>query len=276
MKHPNVAHAVSAPPPGEARQGWRIWYTRPDEDPLVLRSPQMRGAVGRRPAVRRTSDRIMHARCPHYDHVPPAPGCICGVYACANAVDALYRLRAMAFGMRHAESAQLSRGPVGEAVRWAVKGPAGMAVLLLTEVTCHRPVYHDDRGETPVLTGLEQHPDGVAQLGYEVRCEVDAASRTVYSLNEINIPVIRAASVEITRIFVPDELIGAAAARTLAQRLSAGYGVEAVVGYPDYTPDEWDSRPEWMRTEPWRSMYCVDERLQGFTRGGHQPKELCV
>jgi hypothetical protein len=68
--------------------------------------------------------------------------------------------------------------------------------------------------------------------------------------------------VEITRFFVPDELIGAAAAGDLAQRLEARYGVEAVTGYPDYTTDDWDSRPKWMRTEPWRSMYSIDERLR--------------
>jgi hypothetical protein len=71
-------------------------------------------------------------------------------------------------------------------------------------------------------------------------------------------PVLRAASAEVTRIFVTDELIGIQKARELANRLAASYDVEAIVGLPKFTQHDWDARPEWMRTEPWRTMYRVD------------------
>jgi hypothetical protein len=169
-------------------------------------------------------------------------------------------MRAMVRGMRHAATVR-GNNPRAEAVRRAAEGPTGKVALVLTEVVCHQAVSHNDnRGETPILTSSGQF----SMLGRETRLEVDPdTGRNCYSVIEIDIPVIRAAAVEIVRFFVPDEQIGAAAARDLAQRLAVRYGVEAVTGYPEYTPEEWDLRPEWMRTEPWQSMYSVDGVLAG-------------
>jgi hypothetical protein len=83
-------------------------------------------------------------------------------------------------------------------------------------------------------------------------------------------PVLRAASAEITAVFVTDETHGAEVARQLARRLKWGLGVEATIGYPEYSAEDWDARPEWMRVDPWRSTYHVDEMMAGFTRDGYR------
>lgn len=55
--------------------GWRFWIGRPGED--VLRSPYY--GLGKVPAW---PTRRLRANCRrHPDHVPPVPGCACGVYA---------------------------------------------------------------------------------------------------------------------------------------------------------------------------------------------------
>jgi protein-tyrosine-phosphatase len=109
------------------------------------------------------------------------------------------------------------------------------------------------------LDVLPMRPDpGIAPILTQV-----ALHRAIESLDlgagvDGGVPVLRAASAEVERIFVTDELIGTRRATELANRLAASYGVEAIVGLPKFTQDDWDARPEWMRTEPWRSMYRVD------------------
>lgn len=226
------------PPPVRDTDGWRVWYTRPAEQQLVLYSPIYGARTPRYPLTTwRTTDRVLRAECPvsHY-HTPPVPGCACGIYAVPNVVDAIYRVRAMAINIRDADPG------------WYPFAPDLGMVPVLARVKLLSAIDDDDVGTWAVLSALKQH--------------IDAPT-----------PVIRAASAEITRIFVPGALIGAAAADRLAQRLAAGFGVETVGGeYPEYSAAEWDSRPEWMRDEPWRTRYFVDAVMTGFTRDGHQNK----
>jgi hypothetical protein len=46
--------------------------------------------------------------------------------------------------------------------------------------------------------------------------------------------------------------------RMIARRL--------VAGFPEYTTRDWDTRPDWMRTEPWCTKYAVDAVMSGFAR----------
>ena len=117
---------------------------------------------------------------------------------------------------------------------------------VLSRVTLRRAVDHDDKG--------------VAAILWHRGCEPIATST----------PVIRASSLEITRLFVTDELIGTVAADDLADRLATRYDVEAVAGFPEYAADDWDTRPDWMHTEPWRTLCAVDAVMSGFTRDGYQ------
>jgi hypothetical protein len=108
---------------------------------------------------------------------------------------------------------------------------------VLTQVTLHRAVDHDDIGTWSILAGVKQ------RIGTNTR-------------------VLRAGAAEVTRMFVPGGSIGAQACATVG----GGFGVETVGGgYPEYTHADWDWRPEWMRTEPWRTRYAVDELLADFT-----------
>lgn len=228
------------PPPVRDTDGWRMWYTRPAEQQLVLYSP-IYGTPSQnvRPETCRTTDRVLRAECPvSRDHKPPVPGCACGVYAVPNVVDAIYRVRATAINIRDADPANC----------WYPFAPDRGMTPVLTRVKLRRAIDDDDVGTWAVLSALKQQ----------------IAAPT---------PVIRAASAEVTRIFVPSALIGSAAADRIAQRLAAGFGVETVGGrYPEYSVAEWDSRPEWMRDEPWRTRYFVDTVLTGFTRDGRQDK----
>jgi hypothetical protein len=221
---------------GDTALGWRICYTRPAQKQLMLYSPVF---DSRKPAVTcRTTDRIFRAACSLHDHDPPAPGCRCGVYAVANVVDGLYRLRAM------------SRNIVADDWYncWFPLWPDRGMAPILAQVTLHRAVDHDDKGTWSILSKVKQ------QIGAST-------------------PVIRAASAEIERVFVTAGLIGREAAVELANRLAASLGVEAVAGFPEYSTDDWDTRPDWMRSEPWRSRYFVDAMLPGFTRDGYRPEQ---
>ncbi|WP_156747833.1 hypothetical protein [Mycobacterium sp. 1465703.0] len=55
---------------------------------------------GRR-TTNHTRERTLRAACWFHDHDAPAPDCTCGLYAVANVVDALYRLRAMTINIRN-------------------------------------------------------------------------------------------------------------------------------------------------------------------------------
>jgi len=229
-------------------RGWRVWYVRPREEPLRLYSPQVRPGAGRIPSV---GARVLRASCPLANHEPPAPGCRCGVYACVNLIDAAWRLRAMADGRRRVDD---------ETIPSADRD----AVLVLAAVTLERAVRHNDSGYSVFLG-----PDGYVRLGRHLDVEVDNQGRRIYRLDEVAVPVLRAAAATITRLHVPDQ--PPVKAERIAQRLAARFGVEAMPGWPDYTPAEWDSRPEWLRGEPWRARYRVDELLAGFTPGGYRP-----
>lgn len=220
----------------DTARGFRIWYTRPAEDPLTLYSAMYGTQLqGIRSSTCRTRDRIIRAVCPVHDHDPPAAGCACGIYAVENTLDAVYRLRAMTSNIRGGDSYNC----------WWPLNPDRRMAPVLAQVKLRRAVEHDDQGTWSVLAHVKQ------QIGAHT-------------------PVLRAASAEITRVFVSDELIGAQAAVTLADRLAASYGVEAVAGFPEYTADEWDLRPAWMYEKPWCTLYSVDSVLSGFTRDGYQ------
>lgn len=60
-------------------------------------------------------------------------------------------------------------------------------------------------------------------------------------------PEMRAATVRIECLYLADELIDRDAAEALADRLSGTVGVRALVGYPTYTLDDWEQRPDWYR-----------------------------
>jgi hypothetical protein len=85
---------------------------------------------------------------------------------------------------------------------------------------------------------------------------------------EVDTPVLRGAACEVTRVFVTAELISVEAAVDVADRLAASLGVEAAVGYPSYSSDDWDLKPEWMTPGHRRSRY--DTLMGGFTRDGWQ------
>lgn len=61
------------------------------------------------------------------------------------------------------------------------------------------------------------------------------------------IPEMRAAAARIECLYVADELIDHGHARRLGDQLSAALGVAAVVGYPEYTLDDWHHLPDWYR-----------------------------
>lgn len=227
--------------------GWRVWYTRPAEDRLTLYSPvcgqtPVSAISGGRRTTNYTSEPILRAACWFHDHNAPAPDCSCGIYAVANVVDALYRLRAMTINIRN-----LAKGGC-----WPYRPSMSMAPVL-TEVTLRRVVDHDDMATAPILW----HPDA------------DSLST--------NFPVLRAASAEIQRMFVTTEPRGTATsteakheavknALALADRLAEQFGVPAVAGFPEYTAHDWDTRPAWMRNEPWCTEYRVNRLLRGLPR----------
>lgn len=238
--------------------GWRVCYTRPAERQLTLYSP-IYGThkQGVRSSTCFTRDRIMRGVCPLQDHAAPAPGCACGVYAVANVVDGLYRLRAMTMNIRNrAAGSQFPCFP-----------DSGM-VPILSRVELHRAAGHDDKGMAPILTQFDANGhERYLPLGIWSRVkQVDDLGRKTYVSLGTSIPVIRAASAEIRRVFVTAELIGAEAAIELANRLAASLDVEAVAGFPEFTARDWDTRPDWMSTEPWRSLYAVDAVMSCFTR----------
>jgi hypothetical protein len=142
----------------------------------------------------------MRAACAVHDHDPPAAGCPCGVYAVANVVDGLYRLRAMTANIRENDWYNCW---------WPLWPDRGMAPIL-AQVTLHRAVDHDDRGTWSILSRVKR------QIS-------------------VSTPVLRGASAEIRRVFVTPELIGTEAAVKLANRLSVTFDVEVVAGFPKYT-----------------------------------------
>ncbi|WP_326544691.1 hypothetical protein QGN31_06560 [Mycobacterium sp. 2-64] len=189
-----------------------------------------------------TRERTLRAACWFNDHDAPAPNCSCGLYAVANVVDALYRLCAMTSNIR-----RLVRGGC-----WPYRPSMGM-VPVLAHVTLHQVMDHDDIATAPIL--WHDEADSLAT----------------------NFPVLRAGSAEIQRMFVTAEPRGTATsaeakrgaledAVVLAERLTEQFGVPAVAGFPEYTAQDWDARPEWMRAEPWRSEYRVGGVLWRFAR----------
>lgn len=212
--------------------GWRIWYTRPAETTLTLYSPIYGTDLQRvRPSNCRTTDKLMHATCSLRAHQPPAPGCACGIYAVTNVVDAIYRLRAMAANIRRADTYNC----------WFPLNPDRGMMPVLTQVRLRQVVEHDDKGTWSILSQVKQ------QI-------------------KVSTPVIRAASAEITRMYITDELTGAEAADNLAQRLAVNFDVKTDRCLPPCTAQDWDSRPHWMRTEPWRTQNAVDSTLAGLIR----------
>ncbi|SON63381.1 putative low molecular weight protein-tyrosine-phosphatase [Mycobacterium simulans] len=208
-----------------ATAGWRVCYTVPGQAQLTLYSP-CHGArhEGLRLSNCRTNNRIIRATCSiDPDHEPPAFGCTCGIYGVGNGVDALYRVRAMTANIRREDTYN----------SWFPYHPNRGMAPVLTHVMLQGAVAHDDVGTWCPLSHVRQQ----------------IATST---------PVIRAASAEIIRIFVTRELIGAEAAVEVAERLATTFGVEAVAGLPTFTRHDWDTRPQWMRTEPWRTKYHVD------------------
>lgn len=187
-----------------------------------------------------TRKRTMSAACWFHSHDAPAPDCTCGLYAVANVIDALYRLRAMTYNIR-----RLVRGGC-----WPHRPNMGMWPVL-THVTLHGVTDHDDMATAPILW----HP------------EADSLGT--------NFPVLRAASAEIQRMFVTAEPMGTAQdaetkrraasnAALFVERLAEQFGVPAVAGFPKYTAEDWDTRPAWMRDEPWRTEYRVDAVMSGL------------
>lgn len=193
-----------------------------------------------------TREPILRAACWFHGHDAPAPDCTCGLYAVANVVDALYRLRALTSNIR-----RLVRGGC-----WPYRPHRGMAPVL-TRVTLHRVTDHDDFATAPILW----HP------------EADSL--------DTNFPVLRAASAEIQHMFVTAEPMGTAQddetkrravskAVELADRLAEQSGVPVVAGFPQYTAQDWDTRPAWMRDEPWRGEYRVSSVMRGFARDSYE------
>ncbi|MGH3725007.1 MAG: hypothetical protein ACRDUS_12910 [Mycobacterium sp.] len=224
--------------------GWRVWYTRPAEERLTLYSPMYGTELqGFQPSNCRTNTRTMRAVCSLLSaredpvtgqriwgrHNPPSPGCRCGIYAVTNVVDAIYRLRAMVANIR--------RGDIYNC--WFPLNPDRGMVPVLARVRLRQVVEHNDIGTWSILS--------------QVRRQIKTST-----------PVVRAASAEITRIYITDELAGAKAADSIAQRLAMSFGVETFGGdYPTFSSADWDSRPEWMCTEPWSTLYAVDSILAG-------------
>jgi hypothetical protein len=64
--------------------GWRFWLVRPGQD--LLLSPYDTGSAWRTAAFAATC-------AADSEHVPPAPGCDCGIYAERSAVDVVERAR---------------------------------------------------------------------------------------------------------------------------------------------------------------------------------------
>ncbi|WP_237083382.1 hypothetical protein [Mycobacteroides abscessus] len=118
----------------------------------------------------------------------------------------------------------------------AVEGQHRGMVPVLAQVRLRQAVEHDDKGTWSILSQVKQ------QI-------------------KVSTPVIRAATAEITRMYITDDLIGPETADNLAQRLTASFEVKTDRSFPPCTTQDWDSRPEWMRTEPWRTQYAVDSLL---------------
>ncbi|MEZ0352381.1 hypothetical protein [Mycobacterium sp. pR1184] len=167
------------------------------DDPPTLRAP-----YGEAPIV--TGPTVDAECCMHAGHQPPEPDCACGIYAIANVIDALYRLRVI--------TANIATGTTS---LFRPTRVAAGTIPVLARVHLTR-VRWTDR----------------AVAWSELRCTS---------------PEMRAATARIERLYVADELIAYDHARRLADRLSATLGVPAVVGYPTYTLDDWEQRPDWYR-----------------------------
>lgn len=220
--------------------GWRVWYVRPADERLTLYSPVHGYTLERlKPSDCLTRDRTIHATCSiDSDHNPPDFRCLCGIYATASVVHALYLVRAMAWN--------IDRGD--PFYSWFPYRPDRGMAPVLTKVVLQRAVDHDDIDMWSTLSCVRE------KIG-------------------VRTPVLRAASVEITHAFVPyTSWIDRQTTAQIADRLSAGFGIKTFAAgmLPKYTPADWDARPEWMRTEPWRTKYRVDSMLKGFTRDGYR------
>jgi hypothetical protein len=148
------------------------------------------------------------------NHKPPEPYCYCGLCAVANIIDAIYRWRAM--------TSNIQRQVKGGCFPYR---PSLDMSPVLTEVTLRRVVDHDDIYTAPIVWHEGISDDEVLRA---------------------NIPVLRAASIEIERVFVPSEPMriphdpeppsaetqreAAEKAAQLVDRLAANFGVEAVTG----------------------------------------------
>jgi hypothetical protein len=218
----------------EVISAWRVMFAKPRDDVPTLYSPMYgHKARGGLPTSFIRSPR-QQATCPTAHHVPPSEGCKCGIYAEHHVIAALYRYRAAVDNIRRDDWYW----------SWNPLDPAGKVPVLL-QVKMHNASWIDDQG---LWAPLARVRDNIAT----------------------NVPVLRAAEIEITRMFVTTELLSAEAATALVERLALSFGIPATIGYPPYTAPEWDQRPDWMRTGPWPSRYHVDEMLDGFTRDGYQ------
>lgn len=230
-------------------QAWRLWYTRPAEAELTLYAPTSRAE-----RVRSTRDRITYATCIH-GHEPPAVGCECGIYAVGNVVDAIYRFRIMTHNIRT------------RTVGWFPSCPDDGMVAVLAAVTMHR-VASETSPAIPTLQ-IVVNDDGSHSLNV-------SHQRAARPEDDDAIPELRAASAEITRLFIEPEAIDTDAAPQLAARLAQSYGCEASVGFPEYTAQDWDTRPRWMFTQPMAALCEVDAMLTGFNRDGTHPWSRAV
>jgi hypothetical protein len=179
---------------------WRYWLLPSDEIRLSPISPKKDTTTWLRGVTR--------AACRHdRSHVPPEPGCTCGLYA-VGPVDIRYMVALRQWA--HKQRIRVKYGMLA-AVLPATKVPP-LASAVIGEVTMFdaRPFSY------PVTT--MSHPDGGRWP---------------------EVPAVRAGSARISRLWVPEDRA------EVADPLGDIYGVTCDVGDPTYTQADWDARTQW-------------------------------
>ncbi|WP_368834156.1 hypothetical protein [Mycobacterium intracellulare] len=101
-------------------------------------------------------------------------------------------------------------------------------------------------GTTSLFRSTPVAPDTIPVLARVHLARVRWINRAVrWSDRKCTSPEMRAAAARIECAYVADELVDHDRARRLADQLSTALGITAVVGYPEYTLDDWHRLPDW-------------------------------
>ncbi|OJZ75697.1 hypothetical protein BRW65_03945 [Mycobacterium paraffinicum] len=103
-------------------------------------------------------------------------------------------------------------------------------------------------GTTSLFRPTRVAPDTIPVLAHVHLTRVRWINRAVpWSDLKCTSPEMRAGVARIEQLYLAAQLVDHKRAERLAERLRATLGVPAVVGYPGYTLDDWQSLPDWYR-----------------------------